>query len=144
MIIYEMSRHRAGFSLVELVVVIAIISILASFSIPIYLKYQKKSKVSSFALPIASACAKDLITYCIDLNLENQQVIDLSNANVNLKNCNITNAVGNNLTVTISGSVVCEISGMISNGTVSVKIEGINDYVAKCYLSSSSLRCLIE
>jgi prepilin-type N-terminal cleavage/methylation domain-containing protein len=48
------SRLNAGFTLTELIIVIAIISILASMAIPMYIKYQNKSKISSFALPIVS------------------------------------------------------------------------------------------
>lgn len=59
-------KARKGFTLVELLVVIAIIAIIASLAIPSYIKYQQKSKVSSYAEPYARACLMDLITYCIE------------------------------------------------------------------------------
>ena len=59
-------KTQKGFTLVELLVVIAIIAIIASLAIPSFIKYQQKSKVSSYAEPYARACLMDLITYCME------------------------------------------------------------------------------
>ncbi|MFN4132023.1 MAG: prepilin-type N-terminal cleavage/methylation domain-containing protein, partial [Caldimicrobium sp.] len=59
-------RRVGGFTMIELMIVIAIIAILASLAIPTYLKYQRKSRVSSYALPVIRSCAMDIITYCME------------------------------------------------------------------------------
>jgi type IV pilus assembly protein PilA len=55
---------RRGFTLVELLVVIAIIAILVSIAIPQYLNYTERSRLASYALPIARACMADVASYC--------------------------------------------------------------------------------
>jgi type IV pilus assembly protein PilA len=107
-----------------------------------YIKYQNKSKISSFALPIASACSKDIITYCIELNPSTATLIDPSH--INLRNCRITNVLEYNLNVNISGNVICSEGGVVSGGTVIAIITSIKDYKAVCYINNNGLRCTIE
>jgi type IV pilus assembly protein PilA len=55
---------RRGFTLLELLVVIAIIAILVSIAIPQYLSYKERSRLASYALPMARACMADVSSYC--------------------------------------------------------------------------------
>ena len=51
---YKCSRTQAGFTLIELMIVIAIIGILASVALPAYQTYVKKAKFSEVVLAVGS------------------------------------------------------------------------------------------
>jgi len=131
--------NKRGFTIIELVVVIAIIAILASMSIPIYIHYMKKAKVSNFALNIASACAKDAMADCVSRFVESPTPIDLST----LPNCSNVNTAMGNVEITLNGSYTCNPGG-IANGSIVAKISGINEYKAVCEFSENSFRCTIK
>ena len=69
-----MSEHKKAFSLMELMIVIAIIGILAAFSIPSYHRYLAKAKQTEVALNLASLHAAQQLyflehsTYSNDLS----------------------------------------------------------------------------
>ncbi|MEN2985963.1 MAG: prepilin-type N-terminal cleavage/methylation domain-containing protein, partial [Thermodesulfovibrionaceae bacterium] len=102
-------RDQKGFTLIELLIVIAIIAILASIAIPQYMKYQRKSKVSSYAEPIARACLMDLASYCVE-----NPGVGISISTTFGKNCE-SPIVTPGGTVTIGGiDPTCDSTGSIS------------------------------
>lgn len=138
-------RDQKGFTLIELLIVIAIIAILASLAIPQYLKYQRKSKVSSYAEPIARGCLMDYAAYCI----ENPTVGNLSAGMA--KNCYDASATdrtfttpGGDVTLSESGSITCDSTGSLSSGTVIGALAGVTDYSARCFVSGQGFRCTVE
>lgn len=133
-------RLQKGFTLIELLVVIAIIAILASLAIPQYLSYQRKSKVSSYAEPIARACMMDIAAWCME------------NAGQTLNPANLTNCAntsvstaGGTVTLTPPTSVTCQPDGQVSGeATVTATLSGVSDYRAKCVAANQSIRCTVE
>lgn len=138
----KVSSQQRGFTLVELLIVIAIIAILASLSLTSYLKYREKSVLTSHALPIADACSKDIIAYCINLSVASPTTIDLST--VNLVNCKSQNIMGYDLNITLSGSFTCNPGGTVSNGTVEARLDDIPSYKAVCELNENSIVCNVK
>ncbi|MEZ0344210.1 MAG: prepilin-type N-terminal cleavage/methylation domain-containing protein [Caldimicrobium sp.] len=136
------SSNSKGFILIELIIVIAIIAILSAIVIPIYQRYQQKSKIASFALPLVRACAGDALTFCMS-----NRVSGVSNITMNvtsLPNCkNATATASGSLNMTITGTFTCEASGHISNGTVTGELEGVSLYKAQCTLNQKSINCQV-
>lgn len=134
-------RDQKGFTLIELLIVIAIIAILASLAIPQYLKYQRKSKVSSYAEPIARACALDITAWCV----ENPGGTVTPNAT--LSNCSGSpfNTAGGSVTLTPPNSVGCNNQGLPTTNFESVAtLENVSDYSAICTYTAESVKCTIK
>ncbi|SNZ15021.1 pilin [Hydrogenobacter hydrogenophilus] len=130
---------KKGFTLVELLIVIALLVILASMAIPSYLMYRDKSKVANFALSIASACAKDAMANCVSKFVEAPTPYSLNG----LPNCSNVNTAMGNVEVLLDGSYTCTPNG-IASGTVRGMLAGINNYTAVCEFSENNLRCSVR
>jgi len=134
-------RQQKGFTLIELLVVIAIIAILASLAIPQYLSYQRKSRVSSYAEPVARGCMLDIAAWCMENAGQTANTTQLSNC----ATTTITVAGGQTVTLTPPATVACQADGQVPAGTeVTATLSGITDYRARCYAENQSVRCTVE
>ena len=108
-----LSKKQSGFTLIELMIVIAIIGILASIALPAYSQYTKKAKFSEVIL--AGSSVKGLVDLCFQ-----------TRGAQNLANCDSLAKVGGNLAditdgVQVASAGITATSAMIQiNGAATV------------------------
>jgi len=125
-----MQKSQQGFTLIELMIVVAIIGILASIAIPAYQDYTVRAKISE-GLGIAAAAKTSVSEYFIS---QNTMPADATAAGVNV----------NQTTPYVSGVSYAVASGVASviihyrNSLSSQIVNGKNDIIFKGTGSSTS------
>jgi len=97
------TKNQSGFTLIELMIVIAIIGILASVALPAYQTYTKKAKFSEVVL--AGSNVKSSVDVCYQ-----------TRGNGNLANCSDFNNLGVNQSGIEAGQYVSQVS--VGSGAV--------------------------
>ena len=103
------TKNQSGFTLIELMIVIAIIGILASVALPAYQTYTKKAKFTEVVL--AGSNVKSSVDVCFQ-----------TRGNNDLANCNDLDAIGINAADLTQGAHVATVTytGVTANATITV------------------------
>ena len=135
-------EQKGGFTLVEILIVLVILSILTSIAIPVYVSHRQKAKVTSVALPYAEECTRQVINYCLDLKPSSSTNISISS--ISLTDCQSKYISLYNENLSITGDFTCESDGHISTGTVNASIGSVSKFTAICIIDSSGIKCGIN
>ena len=106
-----MKNVQKGFTLIELMIVVAIIGILAAVALPAYQDYTTRAKMSE-VIGFASS-AKTAVTECIQNNND-------------ATNCNSNSLVGLATATDITSTYVKSVT-VGNNGQITVAVQGTND-----------------
>jgi type IV pilus assembly protein PilA len=133
-----------GFTIVELLVVIAIIAILASIAILQYLNYTERARLASYALPMARACMADVASYCSADHPPTGTVTYSIIEDSAFPNCVATcTTPGGTVYFTVVEAFQCLNTGLLVAGKLHAYFSATGQKVV-CQVDVKPFRCFIE
>jgi type IV pilus assembly protein PilA len=135
---------RRGFTIVELLVVISIVTILVSLAIFQYLRHSERAKLVSYALPIARACMADVASYCStdppSAGTETYSII----GNSTFPNCVANHTTpGGTVYFTVVEAFQCSNTGQLVAGKLHAYFSATGQRVV-CQVDVRPFRCFVE
>ncbi len=122
-----------GFTLIEIMIVLGILTILAGIAVLSYKEYMEKAKITSRILPEVKSCAQDIILYCVN------NPGTSNNHAKSLENCNSSWSYSSDLGEDLFS---CDREGILLN-QVEVKYSKEN-HMVNCTANNRKILCSVR
>ena len=126
-----------GFSLIELLIVIVVLSIFLTILTNLYSGYVEKSKISNDGIVYGKACLSDLLTYCMENPGKSLNY-------TNFDSCQSRRSLYGEISFHIP-EANCSAEGKLpDNFTIEIYSTASEKYYVKCIYTKGGIKCYTE